>query len=244
MRNSCLLYITIGTVCTFRRLSASTLENGTKDGTTRDRATNGTPHVVDNIAGAVTASIKHDVHGGAQAVVARVTDNVDVCGDLDLDLVDAVGGEEAAVSALLVELLNGVHVRLLDAVAVAVRVLGLDFQLVRRVGAGGFRVAPVAGELDVEAALAGDVLAEILKGLVELVPEELHGIVLLGVTLFVVALAAVVGVPERPDPVLGAVAGVGVRVGGDEGEGAEAAGGEREDRGSELHDGSRWLAWR
>mgnify|MGYP005987655643 CR=1 FL=1 len=138
-------------------------------------------------------------------MVSSICDNVDVGWKIDLEGIYAVAVKLAAVLVLLVQLLEGVGVSLLDSITVAVGVFGLDIHRECLVGAKALRVAAIAREHNVEGSLARDVFAEIIKSLVELIPQQLSRIVLFGVALLVVTLAAAIRVPEGSNPLLGTV---------------------------------------
>ena len=186
---------------------ASALEDETKDVATRDRTSQSTPDVVDDIASALTSSVQEDVHERTQSVVARVSNNVNISRHVDNHGVDSRGIVAVAAIISLVELLDDIVERLSDAVTVAESVLGLDAHVIGLVRAQGLGRAPTAGEHDGEGTLAGDVLAELIEGLVELIEEELAGVFLGAVALLVVAFTAFAGlVVEGATPLLSAVA--------------------------------------
>lgn len=100
------------------------------------------------------------------------------------------------------------------------------------VWAEGLAGAPVTRELDVERAFARDFLAQLLESGVELVVDQLVLIIFGAVALLVVlGLGAALWVVELTDPLLGAVAGVSVRVSSD----VREDGGEAEKEGRGVH---------
>lgn len=185
----------------------SALEDETKDVATRNRTPQRTPDVVDDIASALTSSVQEDVHERAQSVISCVANNVNIGRHIDDNSVDSGGIIAVAAVIGLVELLNDIVERLSDAVAVAESILGLDAHVVGFVGTQGLGRAPTAGEHDGKGALAGDVLAKLIEGLVKLIEEELAGVFLGAVALLVVALTAIAGlVVEGAAPLLSTVA--------------------------------------
>lgn len=185
----------------------SALENETEDVATRNRTSQSTPDVVDDIASALTSSVQEDVHERTQSVVARVSNNVNISRHVDNHGVDSRGIVAVAAIISLVELLDDIVERLSDAVTVAEGVLGLDAHVISLVRAKGLGRAPTAGEHDGEGTLAGDILAELIEGLVELIEEELAGVFFSAVALLVVAFTAFAGlVVEGATPLLSAVA--------------------------------------
>lgn len=185
---------------------ASTLEDETKDIATRDATSQRAPDRVDNVALAVASGIEEDVHCRSKTMVSSICDNVDIGWQINLEGIDTVAVKLAAVLVLLVQLVESVGVSFLDSIAVTIGVFSLNLHRECLVGTEFLRVAAIAGEHDVERALARDVFAEVIKSLVELIPQQLSRIVLLGVALLVVALAAAVGVPKGPNPLFGTVA--------------------------------------
>lgn len=188
------------------RLVASTLKNQAKDVATGNRATERTPDGVDDIASAITSSVELDVHERAQTAVTVVANNVDIGRNLDNGRVDTRGIVALAAVLDLVELLDDVVVSLPDAVTVAVGVLGFNDQVVGLVGTQLLGRAAVSRELDGVGAFARDVLAQLVKCLVELVKQQLARVVLRAVALLVVTLAALARlVVERTGPFLDTV---------------------------------------
>ena len=187
-------------------LVASAFENEAKDVSTGNAAPQRTPDGVDNIASAVTSSVKEDVHGGSESMITSISDNVHVSWKVDLERIDAVTVKLATILLFLVELMEGVGISFLDSVTVAIGVFSLNLHLKSLVGAEALGVTAIAREHDVERAFTRDVFAEFVESLVELVPEQLSGVIFAGVALLVVALAAAIRVPEGPNPLLGTVA--------------------------------------
>lgn len=195
--NSMFRYILVNTrvkdrgINIFSSLVTGTLEDETKDVATRNGTSQSAPNVVDDITSALTSGVQEDVHEGSQPMVTSVANNVNVSGHIDHNSVDSRCIIAIAAVIGLVELLNDVVERLSDAIAVAEGVLGLDAHVVGLVRSEGFGRASTAWEHDGERALTGDVLAEFIESLVELVEEELAGIFFSAVALLVVAFATV-----------------------------------------------------
>lgn len=186
---------------------ASALEDETKDVATGNRAAQSTPDIVDYVASALTSGVQEDVHERTQSMVACVANNVNIGGHIDDNSVDSRGIVAVAAVISLVELLDDIVERLPDAVAVTEGVLSLDAHVIGFVGTQRLGRASTAREHDGKGALAGDVFAELIEGLVELIEEELAGIFLGAVALLVVALTALPRlVVEGTAPLLGAVA--------------------------------------
>ncbi|PMB65359.1 (S)-coclaurine N-methyltransferase [Beauveria bassiana] len=211
-------------------LVANALVNGAKEGTTGNGVVVGLPHPVGFPAVALAAVVEHNVQRGAlRALFGLLDKNVNVGGKVDTDLVDISALPKFAVAGLVVEAAQRAQVGRLDGIAVGRGVDGVDAQGESLNGAECAGLAFVAGIHDVKGARTGDVAAELVKGAVELVPEQRERLLLGGVALWRLATgtaAGSVGVPEGAVPVLDAEAGVGTGDHGGDGEGRHPEEGE------------------